>query len=195
MRALNDYCYTVVCSVKNQFEEVKDAVKIQEKEQYHIDSEFWGFTPFEVMMGLESQLYQWDWIYNITSAHLVILLNAFLEKTLKYIHRWFVNEKIIIPVNKRNSKIFVWIYDLLKTNKAEFIKSKPEIYSVLEAVRVMRNNFAHDNLEGAELNDDEDYIYADRKFTPSFRLIAVFTAISEILYCIEGIYHEHTDNA
>ncbi len=193
LRALNDYCHMVVCSVTEQFETAKTDVNVQKNEQEEIGDTYSFFTPYEVMMGLETQLYKWEWIYDITAAHLVILLHSFLEKTLKHLHSWFLAEKIIEPTtHKQTSKVFAFIYALLGTNEDGFIRAHPRTYSVLEAARRMRNHFAHDNLEGSSLV--EDYVYANRKNVSAFRLIDLFTAISEILSCVEDVYKRYSDH-
>jgi len=189
LHAINDYCYTVINSIESECGKANEEVIKQRKEQ-RSDDVFFRFTSYEMLMGLEEDLYTWRWIYDITAAHLVVLLYAYLEKTLKYIYKWYVEEKIIKPSsnNKKTPKMFKLIYNILETNKRDFIQTAPEIYNILENARKMRNNFAHDNLEGKNLDFHEDYIYAERSFMPTFKLTNLFDAITLILFNVEKIY-------
>lgn len=124
---------------------------------------------------------------DITSAHLVILWYAYLEKTLKYIYKWYMDEKLISSQYKiKKPAVNFWLYNILNMDDDSFRNSEPELYRVLNAARRMRNNFAHDNLEGADL-ENGDYIYGSRKYEPDFQLTDLIHTISVILYKAEQI--------
>ena len=109
-------------------------------------------------MSLEAQQSQWKWIADVTAGHLVILLYSFLEKTLKYIYKWFTEEKIItLKYNKKKPKIYFWMYNIFEMDEEKFQEKYGEVYDILDECRKIRNHFAHDNLEGVE-ESDEDYI-------------------------------------
>lgn len=188
LKALNDYCYTVVQSIKNELSEVKEERGKYWQNPYD-DSDCLGneATLFEIMMGLENRQYRWEWLLDITSAHLVILWYAYLEKTLKYIYKWYMDEKLISSQYKiKKPAVNFWLYNILNMDDDSFRNSEPELYRVLNAARRMRNNFAHDNLEGADL-ENGDYIYGSRKYEPDFQLTDLIHAISVILYKAEQI--------
>lgn len=139
-------------------------------------------------MSLEARQSQWKWITDVAAGHLVILLYSFLEKTLKYIYRWFIERKIItLKYNKKNPKIYFWLYNIFEMDEEAFREKYSEIYDILDECRKVRNHFAHDNLEGVG-ESDEDYVYEERELQKSFRLVDFITVISSILYEIEEIY-------
>ena len=72
-------------------------------------------------MSLEARQSQWKWITDVAAGHLVILLYSFLEKTLKYIYRWFIERKIItLKYNKKNPKIYFWLYNIFEMDEEAF---------------------------------------------------------------------------
>jgi len=188
--SINDYCFSVATTIQNERNEAHEEMIIQRREQKSYDGGFLQLTPYETLMSIESRVRSWEWISNIMSVHLVVLLYAYLEKTLKYIKKWYVDEKIIEPRQNNSStpKLFWLIYHILETDEDQFIQSAPHVYNVLEEARKMRNNFAHDNLEGKKLDNTEDYLYAERSFIPTFKLTELFDAVTLTLFYTEEVY-------
>lgn len=186
LESLNDYCYCVVQSINKELLGIREEVDVHRKNPRDIRDDF--ATSGEAMLGLESSLYKWEWLFDITAAHLVILLYSYLEKTLKYIFKWYMDKKLI-TINYRNRKPIInyWLYNILNTDDETFENSQPYTYRVLNEARRMRNNFAHDNLEGVDLNNS-DYVYTERKCDPTFKLIDFINSISEILYNVEKVF-------
>lgn len=155
---LNDYCYKIVTTTEKELENIKERLDYYIKEEQEPSIRYIEFTPYEMQMSLEAQQSQWKWIADVTAGHLVILLYSFLEKTLKYIYKWFTEEKIItLKYNKKKPKIYFWLYNILEMDEEKFQEKYGEVYDILDECRKIRNHFAHDNLEGVE-ESDEDYI-------------------------------------
>ena len=114
LKNLNDYCYTVVRSIKNELSGIKEDRGKYWQNSYD-DSECLGneATSFEIMMGLENRQDRWEWLLDITAAHLVILWYAYLEKTLKYIYKWYMDEKLISSQYKiKKPAVNYWLYNI-----------------------------------------------------------------------------------
>lgn len=190
LKAINDYCYTVFQAVRQErqtrTDEKDEAKRLIESGQFNDTPEY---TSCELMMGLDSEEYKWEWLSDITIPHMVILLYSFLEKTVKYVYKIFREEKRIEHYSSiKKPKLYKGIYGILDLSEDDFKMQYPEIFRILEEARRIRNNFAHDNLEGIET--ESDYAEAIRKPNPSFRLIDLMNAISVLLYEIEEIYTE-----
>lgn len=190
LRALNDYCYKIVIATGEELTNIKARMDYYRKEERKDSFKYSGFTVYEMQMGLEMEQNQWEWVADVSAGHLVILLYSFLEKTLKYIYKWFIEEKLIMPkYTKKKPKVFFWLYNILEMNEETFQERYSEVYRILDQCRKIRNQFAHDNLEGAE-ESDEDYIYERRELKMDFRLVDFITIISIILYEIEKTYKD-----
>lgn len=188
LRALNDYCYTIVTASEKQLEEIKKSFQHYIKEEPEPSFCYTEFMPYEKQMALEMEENQWQWISDVTAGHLVILLYSFLEKTLKYIFRWFMEDEVItLKYPVKRPKVYSWLYNILEMNEEMFQEKYKEVYDVLEKCRKIRNHFAHDNLEGVE-EPEIDYIYERRQLKESFRLVDFITVISIILYEVEEVY-------
>lgn len=192
LRALNDYCYKIVTAVTEELNEIQERFDYYSKDNLSFSGHM-EFTPYEMQMSLQDQQSQWEWITDVTTGHLAILLYSFLEKTLKYIYKWFIEEKIITTqYKKKRPKVYFWLYNILEIDEEIFQERYREVHNALEEFRKIRNNFAHDNLEGVE-RESEDYIYEKRMLKSSVRLIDFITSISIILYEIEKIYKKKMD--
>lgn len=188
LKALNDYCYTaaqVVGQEKQAMTDEKDKVKrLVESGNFKGTS---AFTGYEIMLGLNDEERKWEWLSDITIPHMIILLYSFLEKTVKYVYKIFREEKRIVYYSSiKKPKLYKEIYSILGLSEENFKMQNPEIFRILEEARRIRNNFAHDNLEGAET--ESDYAETVRKQEPSFQLIDFMSAISFLLYKMEEIY-------
>lgn len=92
LTSLNDYCYMIKNSIQSEFEIVTNDVDAHKRSPKGFDHKYWSFTSHEVLLGLEEEVYKWQWLNDITAAHLIILLYAYLEKTMKYICRLFLEK-------------------------------------------------------------------------------------------------------
>ena len=104
-----------------------------------------------------------------------MLLYAFLERTLREVYQWFCEEKWLCqkqPV--KNPKVYSWLYQLLDMDADTFCQQYPQMFQRLEQCRRIRNNFAHQSLEGGS-----------GQIWDNLRLIDLFNLLSEILYLLE----------
>lgn len=183
LKSLNDYCYAVSQLIHKKRTQSGEAVEKQRRKSGKFEDFGAGFTSAEIMMGLEDEDFKWGWLSDITGAHLVILLYSFLEKTLKYICKCYLDEKLKDPdYKKKRPAVNYYLYNILGTDEESFQKSEPEIYRILNEARKMRNNFAHDNLEGED-SDDGNH----RNAEPDFKLIDLINTVSSVLYQVEHV--------
>ena len=186
LHSINNYCYTVSNSI---FEKVSECQNdLMAHLEYPHDAGEW--SSYEIEMELESELNRWDWLYRIVGTHLSILLHSFLEKTFKYIYKWYFEEQIISKSSRFYSKVKIYnfIYNVFGLDEDSFQNAFPNAYNILEQSRKLRNNFVHENLEG--LDGEDDYIYSTKKFSPPFKLIEFFTEITLLLYNAEKVYKQ-----
>lgn len=182
LRFLNDYCYAVSRLIYEKRTDSKESVEEQRRKPDNFNDFCVDITFAEIMIGLEDEDYKWEWLSNIVGAHLVILLYSFLEKTLKCIYQCLEDEKLASTKFKIKRPVMnFWLYKILGTDEESFRKSEPEIFTVLSAARKMRNNFAHDNLEGQAEHDSNNC-----KEKLDFRLIDLIDAISSVMYKVEN---------
>lgn len=182
LHSLNDYCYGIV-------EQVEKEVERWSERKNEISKNVYDSENYELLMGIESENYKWEWISDITSSHLVILLYSFLEKTMKYLYKMFIEEgRITFECGVKRPRLYMWLYNIFGKKEEEFKAAYSDIFEILEQCRMIRNNFAHDNLEGVERESDQDYAYETRKLAPSFRLIDFISVITLVLYEVEKIY-------
>lgn len=188
--ALNDYCYAILMASTGELKSINEQIRVANDKHNMLEQDNM-FTRYELIDGLEEEKAQWQWITDITAAHLVILLYSFLEKSLKYIYEWFVQDSIIYPqYTIRTPKIYYWIYNVLGLDERTFRMEYKETYLIIEGCRKIRNNFAHDNLEGVE-REGNDYVYDERKLDVSFKFIDFIDTISKLLWEIEQYYEEN----
>ena len=175
LRALNDYCFLVAQAVQEELLEKQSQLfhskSCPEEELYWLAP----FTRTELLLGMEEQQAQWEWAACISAAHLVMLLYAFLERTLREVYQWFCEEKWLCqkqPV--KNPKVYSWLYQLLDMDADTFCQQYPQMFQRLEQCRRIRNNFAHQSPEGGS-----------GQMWDNLRLIDLFNLLSEILYLLE----------
>lgn len=120
----------------------------------------------------------------VGGAYLVLMLYAFLEKSLKKVQEWFVQEEIV-PARKagREPKLYSYLYTILAMERKEFYERYGVIAEVLDASRRIRNQFAHENLEG---NIPEDFTEDGKKLS----LINLIDTISQVLRLAERAYKD-----
>lgn len=195
LRALNDYCYKIVTATGEELTNIKERLVYYSKEEQRFSFDCMEFTPYEMKMLLAIEQSQWEWIADVTAGHLVILLYSFLEKTLKYVYKWFAEEKLItFRYMKKVPKVYFWLYHILEVDEKTFQEQYRDVYSILDKCRKIRNHFAHDNLEGVE-EPDKDSVYERKELQESFRLVDFITIISIIFYEIEKVYKEKRKQA
>lgn len=195
LTSLNDYCYMIKNSIQSEFEIVTNDVDAHKRSPKGFDHKYWSFTSHEVLLGLEEEVYKWQWLNDITAAHLIILLYAYLEKTMKYICRLFLAEGIIKTKWKsKGSKLSNYISFIMYVDIENRMLNVQNKLNLINEARKIRNNFAHDNLEGSDLDEDADYIYDNRAFAPPFKLIELIDAIANILSTVEDIWQDHFKN-
>ncbi|MGI6012190.1 MAG: hypothetical protein ACOX8H_11970 [Ruminococcus sp.] len=187
LHALNDYCYMLATQVEREAQRQRERKKEMEiqRQDRSIDDEW--------LMSAESERGKWSWLSDITIPYTVILLHSFLEKTMKYIFDVFDKENRFTdrPLIKR-PYLYSWICSVLGMSKKEFEREYPSVFCILDECRKIRNNFAHESLEGVRL--DGDYAYEERKLDPSFRLIDFISAITFILHETEKMYEKNSEN-
>lgn len=87
LRALNDYCFLVAQAVQEELLEKQSQLShsksCPEEELDWLEP----FTRTELLLGMEGQQAQWEWAACISAAHLVMLLYAFLERTLREVYQ------------------------------------------------------------------------------------------------------------
>lgn len=186
LQSLNDYCCRIVEAVEQELDEWSEScTEVMENGVKQPGL----FTEQEFLFGIEYEKHKWEWISGITSAHLVILLYSYLEKTVKYIYKFLKQSNIVLQKQAlKRPYLYSMLYNIFGKSEKEFRAEYTDIFNILEECRKIRNRFAHDNLEGAERNEEEDYIYEVRKLEPVFRLIDFISAITDILYKIESVY-------
>lgn len=189
LHALNDYCFGIVKQVKDEIEWYSNRKNEISEESYAFIEKEHEVTNYELLMEIESESYKWEWIADITSAHLVILVYSFLEKTMKYVHKIFKEDgRITVNSGVKRPYLYMWICNIFGKTEDKFRIEYADIFDVLEECRKIRNNFAHDNLEGIERDSEQNYEYETRKLASSFRLIDFISTITLILYEVEKIY-------
>jgi hypothetical protein len=192
LQSLNDYCYIIKNAIQSEFEKAIEDVDAHKCVPKDFNHEYHGFTPHEVLLGLEQEMYKWQWLKDITATHLIILLYAYLEKTLKYICRLFFEEGIIKTKRKsKDDKLSNYISIIADADIENRILNVQDKLNLINEARKIRNNFAHDNLEGFDLDEEADYIYDNRALVPPFKLIVFIDAIANILKTVEEIWQDH----
>jgi hypothetical protein len=192
LKSLNDYCYIIKNSIQSEFEKATDDVDAHKCVPKDFNHEYRNFTSHEVLMGLEQEMYKWQWLKDITAAHLIILLYAYLEKTFKYICRLFFEEGIIKTKRKsKDGKLSNYISIIADVDIENRIQNVQDKLNLINEAGKIRNNFAHDNLEGVDSDEEADYIYDNRAFAPPFKLIEFIDAIASILNAVEEIWQDH----
>lgn len=147
------------------------------------------FTKTELLIGLEGESDQWEWAASISRAHLVILLYSFLEKTLKYLSEWFQEESILTQrKSKGEPKLYSYLYAILGIDKLKFYEQYREIAEILDASRKIRNQFAHENLEG-DLPALPEELSAE-KTSHKLKLVELIDVVGKVLKLTEEVYEK-----
>jgi len=147
------------------------------------------FTKTELLIGLEGESNQWEWAASISRAHLVILLYSFLEKTLKYLSEWFQEESILTQrKSKGEPKLYSYLYAILGIDKPKFYEQYREIAEILDASRKIRNQFAHENLEG-DLPALPEELSAE-KASHKLKLVELIDVVGKVLKLTEEVYEK-----
>lgn len=189
LRALNDYCFLIAQAV-NQEKERANQELIQTRAKP--EKEFPWLAPFtktELLIGLEGESDQWEWVASISRAHLVILLYSFLKKTLKYLSEWFQEESILTQKkSKGEPKLYSYLYAILGIDKPKFYEQYREIAEILDASRKIRNQFAHENLEGDLPALPEEL--SIEKASHKLKLVELIDVVGKVLRLTEEVYEK-----
>lgn len=189
LRALNDYCFLIAQAV-NQEKERANQELIQTRAKPEMEFPWLApFTKTELLIGLEGESDQWEWAASISRAHLVILLYSFLEKTLKYLSEWFQEESILTQKkSKGEPKLYSYLYAILGIDKPKFYEQYREIAEILDASRKIRNQFAHENLEG-DLPVLPEELSAE-KASHKLKLVELIDVVGKVLRLTEEVYEK-----
>lgn len=161
LRSLNQYCYQTAQSVKWY---VKDAVENLQ-----------GCDMIDQQMD---QLYLCERIIWHSSSHMVTLLYSFLERSLKVF--WtdmFCKDKSSSNFTKSKVKLYAFMEKIFNLSVEEFGEQYPDIFQMLDCVRIYRNKVIHGQFMNNEAND----IYEEVWELPSFRMFEVLEMVSDIL--------------
>lgn len=181
LQSLNDYCFMLIGQVEQETQE-------RDMEQKEMENRVkMGAAEYEWMISAELETGKWKWLSDITIPYAVILLYAFLEKTMKYVFHIFEEENRFSerPRIKR-PYLYSWIGGILGMSPEEVQEKYPKAFAILDECRRLRNNFAHECLEGVKLSGD--YVSQERTLSPSFRLIDFINVITFLLNKTEEKY-------
>ena len=184
--SLNDYCYGIVKLLEQEEEKCLERRKRIESGAY---ANTYGFTDYEWFSSIASEEYKREWIADVMIPHLIILLYSFLEKTMNHIYKLFEEEgRISFRPKGKIPYLYRYLCSILGKSVEEFHEEYSDLYDILDQCRIIRNNFAHDNLEGVVMEGKRDYAYETRKLSLTFRLIDFISVITLLIYETEKIY-------
>lgn len=151
LRAVNDYCCEAARAVRKRYITAKEAVREHKEHPAGRQDPWISFTPYEVLMGLETEQKAWEWLYcDILEDHLIELLYAFAEKCLKRIWRETGEKKPPAAGAARRPKLLRYLCAITGVQESQLAAELREAFQVLEAARRRRNQFAHGEADSKE---------------------------------------------
>lgn len=113
----------------------------------------------------------------------------FPEKTLKYLSEWFQEESILTQKkSKGEPKLYSYLYAILGIDKPKFYEQYREIAEILDASRKIRNQFAHENLEGDLPALPEEL--SVEKASHKLKLVELIDVVGKVLKLTEEVYEK-----
>lgn len=186
---INEYCYEISKLILEKYNDaLNDLTVYRDLDENQLPYSLYNddVTYYEILIGYEHSLYMWENILWQGAYHLIVLLYAFLERTIQAICDLFPQKNDFTAKKVKRPKLYHYLEQIFNMDVQRILGESSNSYRIIEEARQFRNQFVHGTFR--KTNDKDIFTFDEIKEYPTFRIIDLINVIVYILDLSEEQY-------